>query len=584
MKAKKGQASYDIRKELGIHSTPSALIHHMLSQLWGMIEEIRPEDRSVFEPACGHAPFLTAAMRWLRDWRPAGQPQATHEYLRSHLHGLEADSFAIELAKLALTLADEPYGNSWQIANADMFVPGVLAKQTNKAHILLANPPYEAFTPAQRARYAKEGEAVTANTKATEMLLRTLPHLRPGSVFGVVLPQGFLHDKESKRVREHTLAEFQLSEIDVFADNLFEYGDHEVAVLMGRRRKPRGKPVQLYYRRVREHDMDAFKNRSAFSSAREVLQSRFSQGDEANLVLPDLIELWDYLQEYGTLGNIVDVQKGFEFQGEENLTDKEVVSRTRRSGWVKAILRAADDYSVSELPRKVWIDASPKNLRRPGAATELGIPQVVVNYAPVAREPWRLKAAIDDEGIAVSSRFLVFRPKSNGFSLRVLWALLNSPIANAYAYCVSGKRETLKKEWLLFPVPSSLNNRTQAIESAAFAYLDAVEASALAFMESDKKGEVKKALLALDAEVLKLYDLPPRLERQLLDLFTGVERKGVGCDFRGYYPPGFTSCLPLHMIISDRFQRAAADITVERFKPGESEHVRELLSNAAVEE
>ena len=51
---------------------------------------------------------------------------------------------------------------------------------------------------------------------------------------------------------------------------------------------------------------------------------------------------------------------------------------------------------------------------------------------------------------------------------------------------------------------------------------------------------MKQALLALDAEVLKLYDLPPALERQLLDLFTGVERKGVGCDFRGYYPPGFS--------------------------------------------
>ena len=93
---------------------------------------------------------------------------------------------------------------------------------------------------------------------------------------------------------------------------------------------------------------------------------------------------------------------------------------------------------------------------------------------------------------------------------------------------------------------------------------------------------VKQALLALDAEVLKLYDLPPRLERQLLDLFTGVERKGVGCDFRGYYPPGFTSYLPLHMVISDRFQRAAADATADRFKPGESAYVRDVLSAAAV--
>jgi hypothetical protein len=121
-------------------------------------------------------------MRWLRDWGPGGQAAITHDYLRSHLHGLEADGFAIELAKLALTLADEPYGNKWQLTQSDMFLPGVLARHARKAHILLANPPYEPFTPGQRSRYAKEGEAVTANTKATEMLLRTLPHLPPGGV------------------------------------------------------------------------------------------------------------------------------------------------------------------------------------------------------------------------------------------------------------------------------------------------------------------------------------------------------------------------------------------------------------------
>jgi hypothetical protein len=67
---------------------------------------------------------------------------------------------------------------------------------------------------------------------------------------------------------------------------------------------------------------------------------------------------------------------------------------------------------------------------------------------------------------------------------------------------------------------------------------------------------VPRALLALDAEVLKLYDLPPRLERQLLDLFTEVERKGVGCEFRGYYPPGLDAYVPLHELISEEYERS----------------------------
>lgn len=350
---------------------------------------------------------------------------------------------------------------------------------------------------------------------------------------------------------------------------------------MGRRKKSRGKPVVLHYRRVREQGMEAFKTRLAFSSEREVSLSRFAGNADVNLLLPDLVEVWDCLRESPPLGSIADIQQGFQFLNEDALNGREVVSRVRRPGWVKAILRAADDYNIWELPKTVWIDAAPENFRRPGAATKLGVPQVVLNYAPVAREPWRLKAVIDEKGVAVSSRFLVFREKASGPSLRAIWALLNSPVANAYAYCFSGKRETLVKEWRAFPLPRLTPERMQVIEAAASAYLDRVEASESAFMQPDATNEVKQALLALDAGVLKLYDLPPRLERQLLDLFAGVERKGVGCDFRSYYPPGFTSYLPLHMVISERFQRAAADATAERFKPGESAYVRDVLNAAA---
>ena len=116
-----------------------------------------------------------------------------------------------------------------------------------------------------------------------------------------------------------------------------------------------------------------------------------------------------------------------------------------------------------------------------------------------------------------------------------MWALLLSPLANAYAYCFSGKRETPVGEWNEFPLPAIIPESARAIESAVNRYLDAVDADQSAFMEADTKDAVQQALLALDAEVLKVYDLPPRLERQLLDLFTGVERKGVGCEFRGYY-------------------------------------------------
>ncbi len=578
--AKKTGGSRDIRKQLGIHSTPPMLVDHMLAQLWPLVEQHTPDARRVFEPACGHAGFLVAAMRWLRDFCEIQDGTARHRYLRERLHGVEIDPFACELAKLQLTLADVPHGNSWPIEEADMFMPRVLKKAASMCTLLLANPPFEPFTPAQRSKYRQAGGGPAVQTKAVEMLTRALPALPPGGVFGVVMPQGVLHDRESQSVREFLLRECDLSEIAVFADNLFEKSDHEVAVLMGVRRKGKVAPPTLRYRRVRERGMPAFKEQLAFSSEREVPQARFAASADPTLLLPDLHEVWDYLGNVPRLQAVAIIQKGFEFLGEDALGGSEVVSNTRRPGWVKGVLRAADDYGIWKLPKSVWIDAAGGNLRRPGAATVLGTPQVVLNYAPVARDPWRLKAVIDEEGVAVSSRFLVFRPASPRASLRVLWAVLNSPVANAYAYCFSGKRETLVREWRAFPLPAVTPETTLRIEGAAAAYLAAVERAQTAFMQPDVTAPVRRALLALDAEVLRLYDLPPRLERQLLDLFAGVERKGVGCDFRGYYPPELTAFVPLHELISEDYARS----TLGRFrdyKPETDEDVLAALRRAA---
>jgi len=144
---------------------------------WQLAAKILNDKRApnFIATACGHAPFLTRAMRWLRQWNAKGEVTTSHDYMRKHLRGLEREPFSAQLAKLALTLADAPHGNSWAILSADMFEPGVLAKEARKAKILLANPPYESFTEAQRRRYANLGEPVTANTKAVEMLKRTLP-------------------------------------------------------------------------------------------------------------------------------------------------------------------------------------------------------------------------------------------------------------------------------------------------------------------------------------------------------------------------------------------------------------------------
>jgi hypothetical protein len=578
-------SGYDIRKELGIHSTPPAVINHMLARLWPLIEEIDESDRHVFEPACGHAPFLTAALRWLRDWGSEKNPEKRHNYLKGHLHGIEADSFAIEVAKLSLLLADAPHGNKWDIKLTDMFATGILRGEARKAMILLANPPYESFTQEAKSKYSRMGAPVTSITKAVEMLNRTLPNLPKGGVFGVVVPQGTLHDKESLSIRKFLLEECELCEIDVFADNLFEHGDHEVAVIMGRRRKGERKDASLDYRRVRERGMNAFKERLEFTTEQRISETRFTATDDQSLFRPDLAEVWDYLSSHPKFESAVHIQKGREYWEQEELEKSGLMSSKKKTGWVQAVLTADDNYDVWSGPGRVWIDPSEKTFRPRGGGAKPGIPQVILNYSPAAREPWRLKPFLDEVGIGVSSRFLVFRPKPKGPSLKVIWALLMSPVANAYAYCWSGKRETLVKEWRNFPLPEITGKVEQVIGAAVDRYLEAIRKEEDAFMTPASERAVRQALIAVDAEVLRLYDLPPKLERQLLNVFTWDarepkrnRRKGVGCTFGSYFPADFRPCIPLHEYISEAYRDSTAGSLVHRFEP-----VRSKAALAAID-
>ena len=78
---------------------------------------------------------------------------------------------------------------------------------------------------------------------------------------------------------------------------------------------------------------------------------------------------------------------------------------------------------------------------------------------------------------------------------------------------------------------------------------------------------VCRLLQQVDAELLRLYALPPRLERQLLDLFSGFKRRGVPFNFSRYFPEDFEPCFPLYVYLSEAYQRSTAAALRRRYKP-----------------
>ena len=569
----------EIRKANGTHSTPGPLVDYIVWQLWPWIEKLPPERRHVFEPACGEATFMVSSLRVLRQWSDIQDGKERHDYLKKHLHGIEFDLFAIEVARLSLTLTDIPYENKWDLTHGDMFLANRLEEGARDCGVLLANPPYEKFTLGQKADYEKAGVGPIANTKACEMLRRTIPHLREGSCFGVVVPRGLLHSKEATSIRQIILSDFELAEIDIFEDKLFATSDHEAAVLMGRRKGHMPIKKRTWFRRVRNPDMGAFRDRFLFSSQDQVETTRFEASETADFRVPDCDAVWRFLNSYPTLSEIASVGQGFSFRGRDLPRNAKPLSSLRKSGYRPCFVTSRGNPPIFQTPERKWMDPSPPMIQAPRIGLDGQPGQVLVNHARVSRSKWSMKAWLDDEGIAVKGNFLVARSKQDLIPGLLIWALLNSPIANAYVYCLATKRHIIGSDLLRLPIPRGQGWADEVVSSAE-AYLTVTRGKEGFFRAEPSPDVVKAKLLAMDAAVLEAYDLHPRIERQVLDLFEGVPRKGVGCKFTGYYPPGFTSFLPLHFVISDRFERARADLTADRFKPGESEHVRKALAAA----
>ena len=573
----------ELRSALGIHATPSYLVDYIVWQLWPYIEEIPQEKRIVLEPACGHAPFLTGAMRLLRELFE-GDEGAFHKYAKKSLTGIETDSFAREIARLSLTMADVPNPNGWRVLDGDIYAGDALSKQAENATILLCNPPFEDFTPNEQAAYKKGGQELKCFNKAAEMLWCTLPYMPGGSVFGVVLPRGFLDKKNLADLRKMVLTDFELHQICSLPKKVFRYANHESVVLTGRRKAQRlqAKGVwkhKVLCRQVSREKLGGFKE-TYKGIDQYVLQSGFAEDPKAELKVIELGDIWDYCdQNMAILESVAEGGRGLIYRGRDLPEGAKTFEKMRFAGAVKGYALFDKKTQLHELPTEYWMSLSDEVIRRPMWGVERGRPQVLMNYAPISAEPWRIKALIDNEGHPVTSRFLAFRVKTNEWSVDALWGILNSPLANAFIYAHTTDRDIEAGIARKMPVPVCSRESLRRLERLVGDYRALMEKRGSEF-GVDVGEEAKHQLLCVDAEVMRLYDLPPKMEKRVLDLFQGVQRKGVDFEFTGYYSEGFESAVPLHEYLSEEYQRSTIGFADEWVQGHRSPEIDGVLRRA----
>jgi len=560
--------SKETRKILGTHATPSWLVNYIVWELIDWVEDIPQKNRIILEPACGHAPFLTAGAKLLSS--PLiykGREEDRHKYLKEHLIGIDKDDFAEEIARLALTLADIPNPNGWNIKHSDIYENDILKKAAQKATILFCNPPFENFTREDKLKYK---DRKTAN-KAAEVLAKTLPHMPNKSVFGVILPQGFLNNKNLQELRRYIFENCEIRTICNLPDSVFAKAGHPSTVLLGRKSKG---DIKTTYLRIPKNKIDHFKN-TYQADVELVDRNTFYEAKGYSFRIPELKEVWDYCTHFPKLKEYVEIGRGIEYKSGLDIDD--IMRHTQFAGSKLGFYCYEEDTLIERLPTLVWLNVSEKTVNT-YAKGMICQPFILLNRIRSSRTPWRLRAWIDFEGHPCGKAFLTV-VSSRNISLYAIWALLNSPFANAYTYdhCMAQDNN----EGILKNIPVNLEyNDLSKIDSLAKEYFS-LDSEEYAFRDIQSLNEDKmQCLLAIDAEILRLYNLPPRLEKKLLDFFEGVQRKGVAFKFERYYPAGFDSYIPLNIFISEEFNNSTVGNITKWVEENRTPAVIEALEKA----
>lgn len=554
----------DTRKRFGTHSTPRQIAEYVVTRL--DLSRFDLDGLTVFEPFTGAGAFLVAALRHMRDLLPEGlSGEDRHAFLVPRIRGAEIDTFACEVATLSLILADYPNANGWKIANEDLFRPAALAQQVGSAKVVLCNPPWEDFEADARAEYP---EMAAKSFSKPIAVLRTILDSEPEGI-GFVIPQGFLRQQQYGQLRQAIADRYQRVELTSLPDRVFQRAGFEAAVLIAtdRRVEAKERQVQLVSTVVADRDRAEFLATGKITAERRRTKAVHS-GD---LWIGELDELWELAERLPRLGVMADVYRGLKWwkQGSG-------LSKVPRRGFAPGVFKPADSLAQFSLRNTVYLNMSPEAAMFPGPLGRAwDKPKVLTNVARLSRGPWRMAAAADRSGLVASQGFFGIWPTSADLPLEALEAILNGPLANAFLTERASNQHFTNELLKLLPMPKRSLDRVVEVVKRYRAACAGAGMEALRPAGSDDL--LNRLLVEIDAEVLKAYDLPPRLERRLLEFFRGHEHeRRVDPPFRGWLPEDFTAYMPLHEYLGPLIERNRGAWALDAFTPAPEEEV-ELL-------
>jgi hypothetical protein len=553
----------ETRRHFGTHSTPRAVAEYVVTHL-GLWQQEDIENTTIYEPFAGAGAFMVAALRHLRDLLPVEMTELErHRFLIKRITGDEIDPFAAEVATLSLILADYPNENGWNVSQIDLFDKYYLIQRAKSANVVLCNPPFEPFTDEEQRRYPEVARrSLYKSVAALEGVLDAKP-----MAIGFVLPEPFITGRRFERQRRRIEGFYRDIELVALPDRVFEASVIRSSLLIARGLRERIDEPVTYLRStvVNPADREKFLKTGEVSDAR--VRVRPLGRPLGKLWVEELNEIWEYIADLPVLGSIADVHKGIEWQGGQ----ANAVSGVQKDGFYPGVYRANSVLAYA-LTETKYLDFRPGSFaRRTGAFKRpWRESKVLANAARFSGRPWCFAAAVDHEGLLASQQLFGVWAKK-GCSLYALCALLNSPLAVAYIATHSPPDRIRQTTVTEVPIPHEI---PRGLDVLAQKYAGLIELLSDEFVEP-----AKKLLLEIDAQILRAYDLPPRLERRLLEYFRGETRPTVH-EWEHWFPEGFQPFIPLYKFISEEYQKATQPWIQKVFKPlppDEAARLREYM-------
>lgn len=499
----------EVRAELGTHSTPRQMAEHIVR---GLDLSRKAGHLRVYEPFTGAGVLLIAALRQLREALPLEwSDRDRHEFLTQRLSGDEKDEFACEVAKLSLILADYPNHNGWDIQQADLFQGSRLQDRISSDTFVICNPPFEDFAVNERTSHVARHDVSKPVAVLQEVLLA-----QPAGV-GFVLPSSFRIERRYRHVRAQLERQFRHIEIVEIPDDVFSASRAAATLLIARQPWTEGEERKVH---LRSSEV-TLKDRLPFLNAGVITRSRSKtrwvpEEPEGDLWVPALHDLWEYLAERPQLSSVLELHRGLEWRSGQSGAWRQHEAEGYRLG-----LHSIAGHAQYLSPRPVFVDVRPENMRTGAHNLPWSAPKLILNGARLSRYQWKLAASLDTDGLVCSQQFIGAWPKNAADEPRLLtlMALLNGPIANAFASSFSSEGRFRVRTLGRIPLP---RRWPKGLDEIVSGYLKQLDARKERLLSDDI--DLSEALTEIDARLIESYELPVRLERELLLFFEGARR------------------------------------------------------------